>query len=442
MRARTLLASLVLAGCVRGAPDLPDDDRFDNEGGSIALPDCGYTVTTRYGAEAPAVGTPQLGPDPTPFHVHLGLASDPRTSVTITWRTRDEATKASTVRFAAGDALAPESLTQRHEGLQFRYETTGEVTPRIHEAHLCGLVADTVYSYQVGSDVDGVATWSPVYSFRTAPDVTVTPDAEVRYAVVGDSRDGYDIWQELVAEIQTHAPDLILFSGDAVTVGLEQREWETFFARAEPLVARVPMISAHGNHDVNSVNYYSQFALFGDEEDFGFDFGWAHITVLNDTPGMTGDLAGKSREHLMADLAASDDARWKIVLHHRPPWSASTRHGTEDTLQQLWTPLYDQHGVDLVLNGHDHDYEVTHPLVWDEGLMTGRVVETPADGTVYVVSGGAGAELYGAGEDFWTAYSESTHSAAIVTVRRDQMTLEAFRADGSTIATGYSETKP
>ena len=120
----------------------------------------------------------------------------------------------------------------------------------------------------------------------------------------------------------------------------------------------------------------------------------------------------------------------------------SPRHGTEPDLQREWTPLYDQHGVDLVLNGHDHDYEVTKPIVWDAGLMTGRVVANPSLGPVYVVSGGAGAELYGAGTDFWTKYSESTHSAAIVTVRRNQMTLDAFRPDGTAIPTGYSETKP
>jgi acid phosphatase type 7 len=445
--AAVFLAPLATAACVKGAPtqedriDAEDGDEFINVGGTTEVPGCGYSVTTRYGAEAPKLGTQVIGTDPTPFHVHLGIAGDAKTSIVIQWRTRDEATKASTVRYAAGDELPAAALTETLEGLQFRYETPGLVTPRIHEAHLCGLTADTIYSYQVGSSVDGTETWSPVYTFRTAPDVTATPDAEVRFAVVGDSRDGYDVWQQLAEQIRTRTPDLVLFSGDAVTVGLEQREWETFFDRAEPLFARVPVISAHGNHDVNSVNYYSQFALPGDEEDFGLDYGWAHLTVLNDTPDGIGQLAGETKEKLRADLIANADARWKLVLHHRPPWSASTNHGTEDTLQREWTPLYDEYGVDLVLNGHDHDYEVTKPLRWDVAGQVGQVVADNSQGTVYIVSGGAGAELYGNGSDFWTEYSESTHGAGMVTVRRDQMTFEAFRPDGSPIATGYNETK-
>jgi hypothetical protein len=436
---RLLILIPLTAACVKGAPDRGTDDVFINEGGTIQLADCGYSVTTRYGAEAPVVGDPDdVGADPTPFQVHLGLAGDPKTTMVINWRTRDEMTRASTVRFAAGDALPESALTQIHEGLVFRYETTGvTVPPRVHEAHLCGLTADTIYSYQVGSE----GHWSPVYSFRTAPDITVTPDAEVRYAFVGDSREGYDVWQQMVDQFSTRGANLVLFSGDAVTVGLEQREWETFFDRAEPLFARVPVVSAHGNHDVNSVNYYSLFAMPGNEESFGFDYGWAHITVLNDTPGMNSDITGAVKDALRADLEASEGARWKIVMHHKPPYSSSTRHGTDDTLQREWTPLYDQHGVDLVLNGHDHDYEVTRPLVWDPALMSGRVVADNSMGTVYVVCGGAGAELYGNGTDFWTEYSESTYSAAIVTVLRDRMTLEAFRQDGTPISTGYSETK-
>ena len=51
------------------------------------------------------------------------------------------------------------------------------------------------------------------------------------------SRGGYDVWQQLIAQLQPRSPDLILFSGDAVTVGITQDEWEDFFARAEPLFA-------------------------------------------------------------------------------------------------------------------------------------------------------------------------------------------------------------
>src|SRR5207248_197734 len=149
---------------------------------------------------------------------------------------------------------------------------------------------------------------------------------------VGDSRGGYDVWQQLINQMIARQPDLILFSGDAVTVGLSQTEWEDFFTRAEPLFATVPMISAHGNHEGNSVNYYSQVALPGDEQNFGVSYGHARITVANDTPDDPSAITGAFRDALAQDLAVP--GQWKLLMHHQPLWSASTRHGSSLALQQ------------------------------------------------------------------------------------------------------------
>ena len=56
--------------------------------------------------------------------------------------------------------------------------------------------------------------------------------------------------------------------------------------------------------------------------------------------------------------------------------------------------------MDLVLSGHDHDYERSKP-------MRGA---TPGAGTVYVVVGSSGAPLYDNGSDVWTQLSEKTFS--------------------------------
>lgn len=142
MTIRTVsLAALTAVACVRGNPELPPETVLD--GGALALPECGYTVTTRLGAEAPAVATDEIGPDPTPRLVHLGLAGDPRTSIVVDWRTADDQTRATTVRFGTGDTLDHEVT-----GLTFLYQAgfndNGELV-RMHEAHLCGLTPDTAY---------------------------------------------------------------------------------------------------------------------------------------------------------------------------------------------------------------------------------------------------------------------------------------------------------
>jgi hypothetical protein len=433
MRTRFIVAvSIVASGCVKGNPGQDDPD-FTDTGGTLAIEGCGYSITTRIGAEPPRSGSLTAGTDPTPKHVHLGFVGDPKTSMVAQWRTNDEdQTKVSVVRYAKGANLPEAALTKTGVGVTFGYKATGTQIYQVHQGHMCGLEAGTDYSYQVG----GGGKFSPVYTFRTAPDITATPDVEVVFGNVGDSRDGYDVWSSLVEELVSRTPDLILFSGDAVTVGLTQFEWEEFFSRGEPLFARVPIISAHGNHEVNAVNYYSQFAMPGDQETFGFDWGHAHITVANDTPEDITSIAGKFRDEIASDFERSKNMRWKLLMHHQPMWSASTRHGSTIMLQDAWGPLVDQYRIDLVLAGHDHDYEVSKPL--DNGV----VQASNASGTVYVVNGGAGAELYGNGTDFWTEYSEMTHAASTIRVTRDSMVMESFRQDGTAIPVGFSKTKP
>jgi predicted MPP superfamily phosphohydrolase len=424
---------LILTACVKGNPD-DGSGEFNENGGTLEIDGCGYSVTTKLGAEAPKKGGSSFGADPTPMQVHLGLMKDPRTSMVVQWRTKDETTTATTIRYGVGANLSADQLTETATGIHFGFRATGTAIYRVHQAHLCDLEPGTTYSYQVG----GTGHFSPVYTFHTAPDVGANPDAEVVFGFVGDSRGGYDIWAQLIAQIQMRTPDLVLFSGDAVTVGLTQFEWDDFFTRAEPLFATVPVIAAHGNHEVNAVNFFSQLALPGDQQNFGIDYGHAHVTVANDTPEDPTDITGAIHDAIASDFGASDTARWKLFMHHQPMWSASTRHGSSVTLQQSWQPLIDQHHIDLVLSGHDHDYEITKPLVGNQ------VQTTNALGTVYVVAGGAGAELYQNGTDFWTQFSESNYSAAVIRVSRYQLTLDPFHPDGTGLGAtaGFTKTKP
>lgn len=428
---RAVLLFIALGACVKGNP-VAGDPTFNGNGGTREIASCGYSVTTPPGVEAPAVAGGFVGTDSTPRLLHLGIIGNPTTSVVVQWRTADETTLAGTVHYGVGTAL--DQTVPDDASVEFAFKPTGSDLYRQHQAHLCGLTPGTTYSYQV----DSGGKLSPVYQFHTLPDVTAHPDAEIVLGFVGDSRGGYDTWQQLIGQLQARAPDYLLFSGDAVTIGITQYEWEDFFARAEPLFATTAVISANGNHEGNAPNYYAQMALPGDQQNFGIDLGFAHLTVGNDTPDDPAAITGAFRDAIDADMTASDNAHWKIFMHHQPIWSSSTRHGSSVTLQQAWQPVIDKHHIDLVLNGHDHDYEVTKPLV-GMTVQSGAAAQTA---TVYIVAGGAGAELYPNGNQFFTDYSESTYSAAIIHVRHDTLTFDAFRPDGTPLPTGFSKTKP
>jgi hypothetical protein len=414
-----LLALIPMAAC-GGGDDTGDDVVAPvYDGGHFAIPGCGFDAITRPGAEAPAPGEAVLGEEPTPRQIRLGFAGDPSNTIAVVWRT-DVDTTASTIKFGVGAAL-----DQTAEGVTYRYaaglDGNGDVI-RLHEAHLCGLTPNTEYSYQVG----GEGAYSPTYTFRTAPDVTATPDAEVTIAYVGDSRGGPDIWASIADKIVTHAPDVVVYTGDVVSLGVNQAEWDQFLDGAAELLATTPMVAAHGNHEINSIEYYVAFAMPGDEENYSYDYGHVHQTVLNTDPTDMTAITGSEADFLDADLTASTSI-WNITSFHRAIWSSAAKHGSDATLKDAWGPTIDAHAVDLVVSGHDHIFERSKPMRGD------AIGATPADGTIYLVSGGAGAILYTVADPLptHTEFAESSYNFTLLQVGPHMLSSTTYRDDDS-----------
>ena len=80
-------------------------------------------------------------------------------------------------------------------------------------------------------------------------------------------------------------------------------------------------------------------------------------------------------------------------------------------------PLFEQHGIDLLLSGHDHCYERTWPLL-DDRRAEG--------GITHVVSGGGGAVLYPVGRSEWTAVSESAFHYVIMKAEQDWLHVDVY----------------
>lgn len=117
-----------------------------------------------------------------------------------------------------------------------------------------------------------------------------------------------------------------------------------------------------GNHDYETsgaAGYFDYFgALAGDPAKgyYSYDLGEWHIIALNSNCSAVGGCgAGSPQEQwLRADLAAHPRACTLAYWHH--PRFSSGRHGSNTAFQAFWQALY-EYGADVVLNGHDHDYE-------------------------------------------------------------------------------------
>ena len=128
---------------------------------------------------------------------------------------------------------------------------------------------------------------------------------------------------------------------------------------------------AVGNHEYMTKGAAGYFTYFGaaagtpGEGWYSFDLGttW-HVVVLNSNCGRVGCDVGSAQEQwLRADLAASTRP-CTIGFWHHPLFSSGDHHGSDPRTAPLWQALVDD-GAELVLTGHDHDYERFAPQLAD-----------------------------------------------------------------------------
>jgi hypothetical protein len=404
---------------------------------------CAHRVTALMGTFDNYRGdTATFGPMPAPRGVHVGWPADPATAAAFVWRT-DGATRASAVQYGTD----PAALTQTAVGsVSTGGSGANELT--VHEVHVCGLTPDTTYHYRVG----GEGHWSDVQRFKTAP-APGRADYDVNFAVSGDSRDSPAIWGQVQRQVMagTQPAEFQLFSGDAVLLGSQQGAWGQWFDGAQPTMAVMPFVMAHGNHDVLAINYLMQFAqpqadaVEQSELYFSFDYGPIHFVFLNDSPrDLTGSIAGTQLTWLRADLGRARANRsrvpWIIAVHHKPAFASSQHSNEADTalVRMTWPPVFDEFGVDLVLNGHEHDFEISKEVDGQGQEVSGR------RGTRYIVAAGAGAQLYtlsGSARP-WSSYFESVVNFLRIHATMTRLEVTPFRLDGTIIDRGRVSLTP
>lgn len=125
--------------------------------------------------------------------------------------------------------------------------------------------------------------------------------------------------------------------------------WGRYKARTRP----VP-----GNHDYHTENGASYYAYFGKSAGepgkgyYSYDRGAWHIIALNSN--IAAETGSPQERWLREDLVAHK-ATCTLAYWHVPVFS-SGRHGDDAQMKDLWRVLY-EFGVDVVVNGHDHNYE-------------------------------------------------------------------------------------
>jgi hypothetical protein len=398
-------------------------------GVQVHVEDCPFTANTPNETTEPLEDDGRVGATPNLRAQHVAFRGDPSTSMTIVWET-DFDTSATKVELGPTTAYG-----KTYPGFSYAYPTDSAAldppSVRVHEVSICGLQPGTLYHYRI---VNGT-TFTDDATFSTAP----TAGSTTRLAILGDSRDSFSIFGQALQASITDGAEAAIFTGDAVLLGIQQELWDGWFSAVSTMLPSLPLAFALGNHETNARQAFAQLPGPGTNGQwYSFDWGDVHFTVLNDSPLDMSVIAGAERDFLDSDLAATQKL-FKVVVHHKPVYtsyegSGIAGHMHEAGLETNWVPLYEQHGVDVVFNGHVHGFERTWPLKGGMPVADGQ-------GPVYFVFGGAGAtQVPLTAKPFIATQAMNTYGYQLLDVNGRTLKITAKSIDGSVLDT-YSITK-
>lgn len=362
-------------------------------GGSSSL-----VVLQSAGAQAAPPTAPRLAHGP-----------DPARSMWLSWSTPG----------AVSGALAEVGVDDAY-GRSVDIQTTavaGHDGVEYHHALIDGLDPGTTYRWRLRHDgADPV-----VGTLSTAP-LDRTPFRFVTFGDQGDSGRARSI-DQVVAALDP-APVLAFLVGDlsyASTSGgtsssgtPNHRVWDNWLGLiSDAGAASVPWLGGVGNHEIENGQgelgydgYLARLALPGNGPT-GVPTAWtsryANVAFVNldgndasfeiaRNRDWTGGAQDAWLDATLGALRADPGVDWIVVGFHHCVYCSNAVHASDGGIRQRWEGLFDRHAVDLVVNGHNHCYERSHPM------RSGQIVEEvgrgghwdSTRGTTYITAGGGG----------------------------------------------------
>lgn len=401
-------------------------------GGAVALRGNGSDGSAAWPRSAELVTTPDRAAAPRVSGLHLQFGADAAREVVVTWHTTGSVAK-PTVRYGTADSGFGTSVQAQTR--TYRDAKSG-IEIQAHHARITGLSPDTDYVYAAGHD----GAPPELGTIRTAP----AGRARFRFTSFGDQGtptvgkivDGKAVNDNLGSQyagdvtsaVESLAPLFNLVNGDLCYANIATdriRTWNDWWANNSRSARYRPWMPAPGNHENELGNGPIGFEAFqtyftvpdaGAEDHakglwYSFTVGGMRvIAVANDdiclqdggnsyVKGYSGGAQKRWLEGELAKARADRGIDWVVVFMHQVAISSADKfNGADLGIRQDWLPLFDRYQVDLVLCGHEHHYERSHPVrgVTGSETLTPKPVDTRKDvvdtskGTVHLVIGGGG----------------------------------------------------
>jgi len=230
--------------------------------------------------------------------------------------------------------------------------------------------------------VGAVAVGLAAQRFPGAP--LAAAQSSARLALVGDVGTG-DAVSRAVAEAVGGSgafDGLVLLGDNAYPDGDPRLLDQTVFGPYADVLRRARLCALLGNHDVKDGNASGQVRALGmPGRWYSRTFGDLLLVCLD-----TNRVGSAQQRSWLESTLRGASQRWRVAALHAPAYSAG-KHGSNEQVRSTWGPLFEEHGVQLVVAGHDHNYQVSRPQ----------------RGVTYLVSGGGGGGLYRARPASFTA---------------------------------------
>lgn len=259
----------------------------------------------------------------------------------------------------------------------------------------------TIY-YQIYDSAE--STWIAQRTYKTAP-----PENTKTFSFIaqGDSRSNVNtVWKNIADKVALRKNNAFtLFTGDITNLGDNIEQYRDWFSNAVNYVGNNIIYHSQGNHDVpSSVSYYQQIFslpnnnLAKSKLYYSFKYGNALFISLNSEEVMS-ETSPQSvwLKSTLQEAKSDPTITWRIVFFHKPLVNAGGHYGEGNPLRANWGAWFDANDVDLILNGHDHNYQRSKPVNFSS---TGTVSVSTEYGTeagqgiCQLICGGSGADLY------------------------------------------------
>ncbi|HAZ11743.1 MAG: hypothetical protein A2X86_01040 [Bdellovibrionales bacterium GWA2_49_15] len=241
----------------------------------------------------------------------------------------------------------------------------------LYQAKLMGLVSGARYLYQIqqGTQKSGLFLFKTLFKEPHAFAFLALSDAQngqkVTSQVINQSVMKYAFASYL--DERTFPISLALFTGDLVQKGNEYKRWnEEFFAPLAPLLTRLSLYPAIGNHEENTPYYFSYFDLpkNGSPENLGHwysvDYQNVRFITLNSNPPYTNENQLAWLESLLMATEQRDDFDFVVVQLHHPAESELWLEGESAFAKTVHTKLSEWSGKSgkpvVAIAGHTHGY--------------------------------------------------------------------------------------